>query len=278
MLGALRPHGLLSDSYSTSSTSAAGVTVTASSTAHTKGNWAQLIASTSAPAYGITVQVLACAASNTATSSLLDIGVGPAGSEQVIIPNLGAGYKLDEGVSNSPEVWFFPLYVPEGVRLAARMQSQVASRTAVVRILLHHRPVGLGGFVGTRVTTYGANTSTSQGVAVTHGNNVLGTAAQITASTTDRIRYMQLSHMANSRSALTDCRVMAEVRIGASTAITPLLQGAQDTGVESTSINAGNARLSRMLFDLPSGIDLRIACMVNASAATWCDFMIHGVS
>lgn len=269
--------GFLDTAPSASTTSSAGTTITGSSTIHTKGAWTQLIADTGPRSLGIQVALDNIAGSNVATSALLDIGIGGAGSETVLIPDLAAGYILSEGVSNNFQSYFFPLFIPANSRISARLQGLIASETVVCRVHLFQRPTGVGGWVGTRVTAYGADTATSKGVNCTHGNNTYGTAAQLSASTANPIKYMQVGIQGGADASLSDLRVLAEIRLGASSGIAGPLMGSTDTGVESVSFNGGNLTLMRMAFNLPAGQDLRIAGMVNGTTNNVLDYIVYGV-
>lgn len=270
------PPGFIDTVASHSTTSATGVTVTASATTHTKGNWSQLIANTGARSLGIMVWFDNTALSNGASSMLVDIGMGGAGSEQVIIPDLIAGYALNASVSNSAHVYFFPLFIPAGVRLAARAQALVASDTVACRINLFQRPTSAG-WVGTRVTAYGVDSAQSRGTAVTSGGaNTYGTATSLSASTANPIKYMQMGMQGNGRTALVDSRVLTDIRLGASTSIAGPLIGNTDTGSESTGFSSANDQLARMSFGIPAGQDLRMASM-SSSASQAFDFIIYGV-
>ena len=228
--------GFLDTVPSTSTTSTTGTTITSSTTANTMGGWTQLIADSGARSLGILVALDNSATSNTNTSQLLDIGIGDAGSETVLIPSLASGYILNEAVSNTFSAFFFPVFIPANSRLSARMQAAYIATGPVAdtvncRIHLFQRPTGFGGWVGSRVTAYGVASATSKGTNVTHGNSTYGTAAQLTASTTNPIRMMQIGMQGGGDSSLTDLRVLADIRLGASTSIAGPLMGSTDTGV-----------------------------------------------
>lgn len=259
------------------STSAAGTTITASATPHTKGSWTQLVANTGARSLGILVQLDNTAGSNTNTSMLLDIGMGAAGAEQVIIPDLAAGFILPQATSAALRTYVFPLFIPAGVRLAARCQAVIASDTVACGIQLFQRPV-LPGFVGSRVTAYGVDAANSRGVSATTGaTSAYGTAATLSASTANPIKYMQAGLQAAGRSALTDLRVYADIRIGASASIAGPLVGFADTGTESVDLTAGNRILQGRSFGLPAGVDLRWAAMHNSATAAAYDMIVYGL-
>lgn len=142
-----------------------GVTVTANSSAHTKGSWAELIASTASDAAGLIVTVYGVGASAQDTATLLDIGVGSAGNERTIIPNVGVG-----GASTSSPSWVgitftVPVFIPAGSRVAARIQSVVAGgKTATVQAQLMTAP---NAHRSPRTTiTIGSSAATSAGTAM----------------------------------------------------------------------------------------------------------------
>ncbi len=89
-----------------------GTTITASSTANTKGSWIQLIASTSKK----TVAIL-CGFAAPNANSLLDVGTGAAGSEVVLLANI----NVPSNNAASP-LLLIALRVPSGTRIAARSQ------------------------------------------------------------------------------------------------------------------------------------------------------------
>jgi hypothetical protein len=273
--------GFLNTTPSTTTTSSAGTTITSSTTANTKGSWTQLIADTGARALGILIALDNTAVSNTNTSQLLDIGIGASSSETVLIPDLASGYLLNENVSNTFSAFYFPIFIPANSRLSARMQaayiaSGPVADTVNCRIHLFQRPQNFG-WVGTRVTAYGVDSANSKGTNVTHGNSTYGTAGQLTASTTNPIKYMQIGMQGGADASLTDYRVLAEIRLGASTGVAGPLMGSTDTGTESVLMSAGNMTLARMGFNLPAGRDLRVAGMCNGTTNNVFDYIIYGV-
>jgi hypothetical protein len=100
----------------------AAVNVTTGGTAHTKGSWFQLIASTSANASLLVLRVDGISINATNTAALLDIGIGASGSETVIIPDVAVG-----GATANITV-AVPFQIPSGTRIAARAQSAATTR------------------------------------------------------------------------------------------------------------------------------------------------------
>lgn len=160
-------------------------TVTADVTSHTKGAWTELIAATGLPASGLWVtSVGGINVTSTDTSMLVDIGLGAAGSEQVVIANIPFGF-----VAASTPIWV-PLSVPDGSRVAARAQAAVSADTIQLQVLMVNGGWHVSG--GNRCTTYGADVTDSGGVTLTtvSGANAKGPWTEIAASTSSPMRWM----------------------------------------------------------------------------------------
>lgn len=250
-----------------------GTTITASASLNTKGSPTQLIASTAADAYGIQVHINNNATSNTSTASLLDIMTGGSGSEVVFIPDLMAGWVQSVAATVAWRTYTFPIFIPAGTRLSARMQSVVTSKTCSVGLTLLQRPSQLG-FVGTRVTAYGVDSANSRGQTHTAGSSsTYGTATQLSASTTNPIRYMQMGIDPGNRSTVVDGNGWARIQLGSAVLLDDLLF-ATDTGTESILNEETNRVLSNMLWNIPSGVQLQFAA---ASSAVSFSSIIYGV-
>lgn len=147
-----------------------GITVTGSASANTKGSWAQLIASTTYDTYLIQLVVSETSASATQTDTLIDIGIGGAGSEQIILPNLLVGWKPDAGIGAMNLL--FPMYIPKGIRIAARAQSVQTSKQVQVQIYCYGGKRFTDSPVYTRCDAYGITDSgASNGTSHTPGNS-----------------------------------------------------------------------------------------------------------
>lgn len=269
--------GFLDTIPSHSTTSAVGATITASATPHAKGAWTQLIADSGARSLGIMIWLDNTATSNANTSILLDIGIGGSGSETVLIPDLAAGFCLNPSVSNAAHVYYFPIYIPPNSRISARCQAVTVSDTVTCRINLFQRPTAPS-FLGSRVTAYGVVSASSRGTSVTGSGtaNAYGTAGTLDAATANPIKFMQIGMQGNSRTALVDARVIADIRLGASTSIAGPLIGNADTGTESVGFADMNRQLQQMGFGLPAAQDLRVAVMASSATQAF-DFIIYGV-
>jgi len=159
--------------------STVGTTVTASGSANTKGSYASLIDPTSRPSYGIFVEFLNVGVAAAVQNGLVDIAYGPTGggSEQILLPDLNAGAAPDHTTHVGGKTYFFPVYIPSGVRVSARWQASTASDTVVVRVLLVQEP--LYEFVAGPVAVYGRDAANSRGTSVTPGNNAFGSWTEL---------------------------------------------------------------------------------------------------
>jgi hypothetical protein len=141
-----------------------GTTVTGAGTAHTKGSWTSLIDPTTYDTYGLYLTIAGTNASATRTDALVDIGIGPSGggSEQVIIPNMIAGWR---GTANTLAAMglYLPMYIPAGVRVSARVQALQVSKQVKVGIWLEQGFNGVADDVYTICDAYGIDTSLSIG-------------------------------------------------------------------------------------------------------------------
>lgn len=150
-------------------------TVTANASAHTKGAWTELIASTAAEADALDIDVGGVSQSGVNTAVLLDIGVGAAASESVIIPDVAVGSAAFLVNSRLGISFRVPVKVPRGSRIAARIQSIVTggkTASVSVRPVFSANPVPMG----TTVDVIGTDTSTSQAAAT---SGTVGTWTEI---------------------------------------------------------------------------------------------------
>jgi len=152
--------------------------------ANTKGAWAEIVASTTHDTDGVMLfWNTDTFVSGQDAEALLDIGIGAAASEQVVVSNMRVG-RRDINPQQRPQM-FIPMRIPAGSRIAMRGQSVLATRTFAFGVDL----VGVSrwgqqrGFA--RCTTLGADSADSGGVllATPGGNNTKGAWTEISAST-----------------------------------------------------------------------------------------------
>jgi hypothetical protein len=149
---------------------------TVGAVAHTKTAYTEIISSTSADCNLMMVDART-AVSAQETSWLIDIAVGSAGSEVVVVSNLFIGFSF----GGAPRI--FPIFVPIGSRISARVQSNRTSDTRSVSFKLYQGPsFGLP----QTVDVLGTDTATSRATIISTNN----TWQELVASTSQR--YQQL--------------------------------------------------------------------------------------
>lgn len=264
----------------TNETATYSISVTAGGSANTKNTtYTQLIASTSYESYGIFVTLAGLQTAATANQRcLVDIALGAASSEIVIIPNLLCGNVSDyAAASNHGVMYFFPIYIPSGVRISATAQASTASDVVNVSVRLLQHQSGPSNWVGSRVTAYGANTANSTGTSHSPGNSSYATATQLTASTTNPIRYMQMGYDLLTDTTGSTARGLARIGYGAGpTYMASGLVFTESTTIESVNFSQANFVLSHMMFNIPAGQSLHISAMRNATAEAR-GFIVYGV-
>ena len=177
--------------------SAFGTTVTASSTIHTKGSWAQLIAGSSVTedVWAICININSSFTSAARADCLMDIGIDEAGgtSYTVKIPDLLAGQANTYILGGL--YYYFPLRIKAGSSIAARVQSITASRTARVWATLYGLPRSPATTrAGSWVQAFGVNSATSGGTAITAGTTSEGSWTQIGSALTEELWWWQFGH------------------------------------------------------------------------------------
>lgn len=172
--------------HGTVGTTTPGTAVTTGGSASTKGTVAELIsaANNTQDSWGITVVASNYGVSAGASEGALDILIGGA-TDDILIPDLLMGNCGGPGgVGTMGRMWFFPLFIPNGVRIAAQAAGIRTSTAMAVTVFLH------GGSpapfrTGRKVTTYGMGT-VPNGTAVTPGaSGGAQSTTQITASTSE---------------------------------------------------------------------------------------------
>lgn len=163
-----------------------GTTVTTGGSAHTKGSWAEITASTPINADAVIVVLRGASGADTLT----DIAVGASGSETVIFENLYHGNGTSPSIGHGA-TYTIPVSIPAGTRISARSQGHAASQNLKVDLYLMKGGAAFPSARG-RVTAYGANTADSGGTLVDPGAtaNTKGAYKEISASTANPVAAM----------------------------------------------------------------------------------------
>jgi hypothetical protein len=182
------------------------VTLTASATAHTKGSWSQIIASTSNVGTLLRFIVSGVNVSTADSATLLDIGVGASGSETVIVPNLAIG-------GSAGSFYSIPVEIPSGSRIAARIQGVRSSQTATIsarQFFVFN--AGDTAALGTTVDVLGTDTATSTGTAMSGSS---GTWVEIEDSTTKNYIGFSIAPSTSDTDTASQSDATYEIGVGA---------------------------------------------------------------
>ncbi len=233
--------------------------VAAAASANTKGAWVELIAST-AEDYDCLLVHFAAATSN--VSYLVDVGIGGAGSEVLIVEN------IHTSIGNNSSEWFsIPRAIPAGTRISMRCASSTLSsqvRGAVVGVK--------GGWFtpqgGGDITTYGANTADSGGTSVNAGAtaNTFGVWSELTASTPADIKALCVRTGGVNNTTPTTGQGLLQIGVGA---------GGSEVGLFEIPFNMGTTidnygPMPHFWFpaDIPVGSRLAARVMMTVTDAT----------
>lgn len=162
--------------------------------------------------WGIEVVVIETAASAVAPECSVDILIGGA-TDDVLISSLLVGGAY----AGSERRYFFPLHVPGGVRIAARLAHVSTTRTPRIFINLY------GGSpppfrVGRKVTTYGTKINNARGKAVTPtASGGTASVTEMTASTSEDHFYFLPGFQVSVTTTVTLKNYAVGIGVGAAT-------------------------------------------------------------
>ncbi len=190
-----------------------GTVLTAGATANVKGSYTQMIAATSGDTSFVSIYLAGSDTSNS-TGCGIDIAIGPAGSEKVIVSNLMCSGSY--GTTSTSIA--LPLSIPAGSRVSARMQSNIASEANfdVTMCLFDGASTMIEGYSG--VDALGYNAATSFGTTLTAGSpaGILGSYSQITSATTRDYAGLFAVFDTNGGNLYNSVRFLIDIAIGAS--------------------------------------------------------------
>jgi hypothetical protein len=249
-----------------------GVTLTASGTPHALGTKVDLFASTAHDASLVRIHVQGSTVNNTQTDQLMNVYVGAASAEQVLIPNLITGWS---NVMTTNQVigrtYEFPLFIPAGTRVSADIQALIASDTVEVLMELFGGGEPLG-WCGKGVECLGAVTASSQGTSVTPGTTSEGTFTDIGTTAREWRWIVPMPQGSLTDTVMAGNWVAVDVGVGGA-----IYQGLEEFHF-ATSTNEGiqNVHGGRWC-RIPSGTALQLRAQNSGSTAEPLDCCIYGV-
>lgn len=269
--------GRFIESNTATPSSTPGTAVTANTPAGTKtATPVQLIASTAKEAAWVVVALINNNTAATITNVIVDIMIGGAGSETVLIPDLLVGSQPSITTNYAPHYYVFPIRVPAGSRLSCRSASGPAASVACrVQIWLYGKNPKVPSWTGSKVTAYGI-TSPARGVSVTPGVSAAeGAWTEIVASTTADHEYIvpgigmpQLTVVVSQVYAL-------DIGYGAAAEV---LLGGDIVFMTDTNERVHGGLCLPFYAALPSGSRLVARLSQHAATAQACDIALYGVS
>ena len=229
--------------------------------ANTKGAWVQLTAATADEATWIEVTL---APNSSGGRYMVDIGLGAAAAEVVLLPNLMFDSSL---AANSAAVYRFPVNIPAGTRIAARAQGATTSTTIGVSITLGSGDAGTLAAPGS-VQAYGVSTADSGGTQVDPGGvaNTDSAWVELTASTSAAAQWLVIAFGHNDSAITTSARWLVDIATGAAASEVALIS---DLFVQGGSgEESPNPRTSAFALTIPAGTRIAVRARSSSIAAT----------
>ena len=184
-----------------------------SNTAHVKGSWTELTSSLPRTCAGFWLNFVNNVAGDDQT--MLDIGVGASGSEQVILAN---AYIKSNG-ADIGEYVYIPLTIPAGTRIAARCQTRQALSSSDPWCEIIFEAKGFLCDQGLSTSeTFGATTSNTTGVVIDTGAtpHVKGAWVQLTSGLARDARALVLCVAMDMDNSTLTTRWLIDIAVGAS--------------------------------------------------------------
>lgn len=247
-----------------------GTTVTASLTANTKGSWVELVSATGRASHSVTVT----ANPTSLAAYLLDIGVGAAGSEQVLIADVH-----HSGNFEVPMAIGFPVSIPAGSRVAARL----ACSTAVARMTTtaYLSSSGFSGSPGLhRVVTYGAVPASSNGTVIDPGATIhtKGAWVQLTSATTAAHRALVMAVGNNNNTAATVTTWLIDIGVGAAGSEQVIVGDFRVQASASETLVPGSTPVFRVTIPEGSRLAVRSQCLISDATDRLLSCVLYGIS
>lgn len=245
-------------------------TLIACTSADTKGDYGELIASTPFDAQGILVHFGKPSASR---GVLLDIGIGTQGGERVLIPDL---HQDNVHAGASPiSSYYFPIEIPTSSRLTTRVAASASATVHAMAVLVSRTLEQVQPF--SRVKTYGKVTSGSTGTQIDCGAtaNVKGSWVQIGNLEMDA-KMVIISLGAGQNTQLAEADFLMDIGIGL-----PGVETAAMSNIPFASSTVGDTFYPRTIGPLPCSIgagqwvSVRAQCSTTDSADRLFNVLLH---
>lgn len=278
-LGVMPPQFSLYESNQTTPSDTPGTAINNPvGAANTKDTtWTTLLAAVGFDVHLVAVHFYESSVAGTNTATLIDLGIGAAAAEEVLIPDLLAGWCHGATIGMAKS-YLFPLYIPAGSRLSARAASVRTTGSVRCLVELFGGPRNPDHWCGQQVTAYGIDAANSRGTAVTAGaSSAEGAWTQIVAATSQKHSALVLGlGGATATTTVTNGSYTADVGVGAATeaAIAENLRWRSTTAETYFQAHPWLP----IFVPVPSSERLAVRMSTNAGAAIVTDMALYGVS
>lgn len=191
--------GLGGSNLSGRPTTTQGIVLTASATPHAlPAAPTEILSATSFEANWIEIIVKNTRTAATVTDSLLNLYIGAASSEVLLIDSLSSGWAHNHDFARGMYYWF-PLRIPAGTRLSGSLRALIASDICNLEVNYGWNPNLAWSGVG--VETLGEDTANSRGTSVTAGDASEGAFTSI-GTNSRRYGYITLGVQGNNDTSM----------------------------------------------------------------------------
>jgi hypothetical protein len=245
-------------------------TIATGSPANTKGSWVTLVSGTTKT--GSWVNLISRRGSSfTDTATIMDIAIGGAGSETIVVPDLMIGFRTLKGLT-------FPLHVPAGATVRARLASaQASAGGATYSLDVYGGEPDVGLSVPGRITAYGTVPASSGGTTITPSAtaNTKSSWTQLTAATTAPIHALMVLVQGVS-DTMTGSYYKVDIAVGGSGSETIVIADhlLQITSVEE--MTAYTPEFYPLSLNIPAGVRLAARCSAITASSSALEVAVYG--
>jgi hypothetical protein len=253
-----------------------GTAVSIGTNSKAQYGYTQLLSALARDVYAVMININSIASSGTASDTVIDIAVDPAGgtSYSIVIADL-LGSCADTYVATGGIWYYFPLFIKAGSTVAARGSQVGGGELSRIFFTGYGSPKDRRLLrCGTKVTTYGI--SGSSGTAVTSGSTSEGSFVALSGAVTTRTWWWQVG-MGCNNAAMAGGGYHADLVYGDGTNNVTLVENRLFVTSVAEAISAP-PHLGLCNRDLPTGGTLYGRLQCNTTPSTGLSMAAYGVS
>lgn len=262
--------GCTSDTQGANANVLSTYTITTGATPHVLTAYTEIVASLSQNVQTLNIQIAANSSNGTNTSCLMNIAIGGAGSETVVVANLDVGMKAQ----NYTNQIIIPIRLDKGTRVSFNLQSAAASKGYSFKFVFGKNDKKMRN-LQTYVDTYGADTANSRGTQVsTPGStNTKGSYSEITASTNRAYQGFFITVGGYDETAISSGGQGIDIAIGSAGNETIIEADIPTVTATSEAVDLPIPALFRK--HIPAGT--RISARFSRNVSSQLDIIFHGI-